>query len=428
MGNPAPMKLFVLALTVCVIVGAHASDEVEALEAMGEGDRAIAEHAEVLMQLGMSGPSSHVVGLTRKIKALQTDIKGIRAKKAGHVSKSDKAKTGGKMKKHINNGAAAKDLDAQLHQKNHELASLTIKQHEAAAGGATDAPAEAPVDTSAADTDSGSDSNGLFGGWMTKWTSMHTQMQSFIKELQSHTAKLKGQSDKQHTEVKAHMEKVKKAYDKEEKARKVAQKKAKEFAHKKAIAEAAERKAKAAEKATKKEMKAKIAAHIEKKTKAIEKHKKQEVKTKTEEKKAKALERRVKALMARKIPNCGPIKEKEMKAKAEIKRLLALNAKIKKDCERNKKIAKKKADALQKEINTLKAALAAAQAEIKKQVALKKSWMTKEKTQKERTAKAEAKVKVLTQKLKVVTAKFNKMKKTMSHINVVSDKTKNPQA
>merc|ERR1719201_512123 len=245
------MKLFVLALTVCVIVGAHASDEVEALEAMGEGDRAIAEHAEVLMQLGMSGPSSHVVGLTRKITALQTDIKGIRAKKAGHVSKSDKAKTGGKMKKHINNGAAAKDLDAQLHQKNHELASLTIKQHEAAAGGATDAPAETPVDTSAADTDSGSDSNGLFGGWMTKWTSMHTQMQSFIKELQSHTAKLKGQSDKQHTEVKAHMEKVKKAYDKEEKARKVAQKKAKEFAHKKAIAEAAERKAKAAEKATK---------------------------------------------------------------------------------------------------------------------------------------------------------------------------------
>merc|ERR1712227_883751 len=103
----------------------------------------------------------------------------------------------------------------------------------------------------------------------------------------------------------------------------------------------------------------------EKKTKAIEKHKKQEVKTKTEEKK--------------------------MKAKAEIKRLLALNAKIKKDCERNKKIAKKKADerwakeharavalakkvaALQKEINKLKAALAAAQAEIKKQVALKKS-------------------------------------------------------
>merc|ERR1719451_141422 len=413
------MKLFVLALTVCVIVGAHASDEVEALEAMGEGDRAIAEHAEVLMQLGMSGPSCHVVGLTRKIKALQTDIKGIRAKKAGHVSKSDKAKTGGKMKKHINHGAAAKDLDAQLHQKNHELATLTIKQHEAAAGGATDAPAETPVDTSAADTDSGSDSNGLFGGWMTKWTSMHTQMQSFIKELQSHTAKLKGQSDKQHTEVKAHMEKVKKAYDKEEKARKVA---------------------------PKKEMKAKIAAHIEKKTKAIEKHKKQEVKTKTEEKKAKTLERRVKALMARKIPNCGHIKEKEMKAKAEIKRLLALNAKIKKDCERNKKIAKKKADerwakeharavalakkvaALQKEINTLKAALAAAQAEIKKQVALKKSWMTKEKTQKERTAKAEAKVKVLTQKLKVVTAKFNKMKKTMSHINVVSDKSKNPQA
>merc|ERR1712139_740062 len=153
---------------------------------------------------------------------------------------------------------------------------------------------------------------------MSKWTGMHNQMQTFIKALQDHTAKLKGQANKQHTEVKTHMEKVKKAFDKEEKARKVAQKRAKEFAHKKAIAEAAERKAKAAEKATKKEMKAKIAAHIEKKTKAIEKHKKQEVKTKTE--------------------------EKEMKAKAEIKRLLALNAKIKKDCERNKKIAKKKAD------------------------------------------------------------------------------------
>merc|ERR1712072_102338 len=173
-------------------------------------------------------------------------------------------------------------------------------------------------------------------------------------------------------------------------------------------------------------------------------HKKQEVKTKTEEKKAKALERRGKALMARKIPNCGAIKEKEMKNKAEIKRLIALNAKIKKDCERNKKIAKKKADerwakeharavalakklaAAQALITKLKAALAAARAEIKKQIALKKSWMAKYKTQKERTVKAETKVRVLTQKLKVVTAKFNKIKSTMSHINNVSDKGKQP--
>merc|ERR1719230_84463 len=159
-------------------------------------------------------------------------------------------------------------------------------------------------------------------------------------------------------------------------------------------------------------------------TKAVEKKTKQ---VQAEERLKKQFERKVKALMGRKIPNCGPIKEKELKAKAEIKRLQALNKKIRSDCERAKKAASERYAKLQKKyaaaqamIKKLKVALAAAKQEIQKQITLKKSWMAKYKSQAEKTKKAEAKVRVLTQKLKVVTAKYAKLKSTMKHINTVS--------
>merc|ERR1712070_688000 len=102
-----------------------------------------------------------------------------------------------------------------------------------------------------------------------------------------------------------------------------AEEKAKEFKEKHAQAVAEEKNAKThmqeqLEKATEREKKA-----VEKKQKQVE----------TEERLKKQFEKKVKALLGRKIPDCGPIKEKEMKAKAEIKRLQAENKKIKEDCE-----------------------------------------------------------------------------------------------
>merc|ERR1712147_496518 len=107
-------------------------------------------------------------------------------------------------------------------------------------------------------------------------------------------------------------------------------------------AKAAEKKAKAREKNTKTQMQEQL-----------------EKASETEERLKKQFEKKVKALMGRKIPNCGPIKEKELKAKAEIKRLQALNKKIRSDCERAKKAASERYAKLQKKY-------AAAQAMIKK--------------------------------------------------------------
>merc|ERR1711907_706422 len=422
--------------------GLETSQDDEVTESlMRRAELALQEHGDVLMQLGERAPPGGVLHLTKKIKTLQTDIKSIRAKKAAHSGKS----------------ANAKDLEKKLHQKNHELASLTIKQHEAAANANADAGtgSEGDYDASADDT-AGADSKGLFSGWLSsKWSPMHQALNTAISALTSQTAKLKGQADKHDQEVKAHIERVKKAYNKEYRGRLAALKKAKEFQEKKKMAEAAERKAKAREAATKKQMREKLAKALERKNKAVEKKQKQ---VKTEERLKKKFERQVKALLARPKPkceNCGPIKEKELKAKAEIRRLQALNKKIKADCERkakemaqklktaNERKAKETARAnklarelaaARKTITSLKAQLAAAQRKIKslekalalqkqetaKQIRLKKSWMAKYRAADERRKKAEAKVVKLTRQLKIVTAKYTKLKNPMKHINTVS--------
>jgi len=405
-------------------------------------DSALRGHDDVLMQLGEVSP---VVGLTRRIKHLQADIKNIRAKKKGlhkTITSSHHAatmNTGAKrdklMKEHITAGANSKNLDADLHTKNHELASLTIKQHAAAAAHASKnaapppVPAPAPLDpVPADDTASSPDASSLFDGWLAKWSTMRQSLQTMVTELTAHTNKLKGEVSKQHSAVSTHMETVRKAYDKEYKGRVAAVAKAKEAATKEA-------KAKSAEKATKAAMKEKVSKAIESKTKAVEKKTKQ---VEAEERLKKQFERKVKALMGRKMPDCGPIKEKEMKAKAEIRRLQAENKKIKADCERKSKEMKQKLATAQRTIAKLKSELATAKQtiaslkakvtkleadlvaqkkETAKQIELKKTEERAKKMHAEKQKKAEAKVAVLTKKLAEITANYNKVKGVMQTIN-----------
>jgi len=91
-----------------------------------ETERLLGEHDELLSKI-KHAPAGEVLDLTHKIKALQSDIKGIRAKKSKLTNASKNAKksadaTSGNskvshMKTHIDTGAAAHDLNAQLAQK-----------------------------------------------------------------------------------------------------------------------------------------------------------------------------------------------------------------------------------------------------------------------------------------------------------------------
>merc|ERR1711912_55948 len=136
---------------------------------------------------------------------------------------------------------------------------------------------------------------------------MKSNLAKMVSELTAHTAKLKDEVSKQHTEVTNHMGVVKKAYV--------------SIAKKEAAA-------KAAEKATKEKM----SKAVEKKTKAVE----------AEERKKKMYEKQVKELMKGRA--------EERAKKEEIKRLKALNAKIKADCERNMKEKTQKIQAAQVKI------------------------------------------------------------------------------
>merc|ERR1712023_551769 len=433
MGRSAQtMRLAFLLLIATALAGAQAAEEVKALEMLPGGteessadteqysdellaaaDSALREHDEVLMQLGEAPP---VVGLTRRIKHLQADIQKIRSKKKG---------------------ANSKNLDADLHRKNHELATLTIQQHAAAAAHASKnkspppVPAKDPPLDPVPDEPVAADHASLFDGWLSKWSTMRQALQTMVSELTAHTAKLKGEVSKQHSAVTTHMETVRKACDKEHQGRISAVKKAKEAAQK-------EVQAKTAEKSTKAAMKEKLSKAMETKTKAVEKKTKQ---VEAEERLKKQFERKVKALMGRKIPDCGPIKEKEMKAKAEIRRLQAVNKKIKADCERRSKEMKQKLATAQRtitklkselatakqtiaslkaKVTTLEAALAAQKKETAKQIELKKTEERAKKMHAEKQKKAEAKVVVLTTKLAAVTAKYNKVKSVMKTINTQS--------
>merc|ERR1711939_778813 len=132
-GRRRAMRVFVLVALAAVVVVAHASAEVEALEegvVMGGG----ADPKD-----GAEGGGS-VLDLTKGIKQLQSDISNIREKKAGA---SDTAKStatdaaqaaeGGAedkaVKGHIDAATDEQDLDAQQKQKEKELVQATIEQH-----------------------------------------------------------------------------------------------------------------------------------------------------------------------------------------------------------------------------------------------------------------------------------------------------------
>jgi DNA repair exonuclease SbcCD ATPase subunit len=427
----------VLVAIVCVSV--HAYEEVVPTEVsllheatggeesvMVSADRALRENGDALIQTGQSVASPQVLDLTKKIKNLQSDIKSIKAKKAKAVrqqnsehGKATKTKPGKKNDRHhkksISAGAASKDYEADLRRKHSELADLTIKQHDAAkkaaeAAGPKPAPApkapapapkRAPAPAPAPEPEPAAvDEDGLFSGWEPKYEEMKSSLAKMVQELNAHTAKVKGQMTTNHNEVTSHMKRVKVAYYAKVRAEKAA---------------------KSAEKKSK-----------ETKVKAVEAEKK---KTDIEEKKKKSYEKQVKKLQGKKIPDCGPIKEKEMKAKAEIKRLQRLNAQIKADAEKHSKEMKQKLNAakakitkleqeiskLKSKITKLKSELAAQKAETAKQVGLKKAEEKAKKTSQEKHKKAEEKVKVLERKLKAVTAKYDGVKSKMKNIAGISN-------
>jgi len=433
-----------------ICTSAHSFEEVQKLEAlpaqeleesevgdvdplMTLADKALREYGETLVQVGESAASPEVLGLTTKIKKLQTDIKSIRKKK-GQLGKQVKsfhkkalASDGSDKQQHIKNkitaGANDKDLDSELHKKNQELASLTIKQHDAAAkhaqksspgpasASASASAPEPPAEPVADGTVSGSSdgSSALFDEWKTKWSSMQQNLQGLVAALQAKTQKLQGEVTDQHNGLNAHMETVKQAYMKEERGHKSALAKTKELQEK--------------EKSTKEQLK----KSVESKSKAVEKKQK---KVDAEERMKKAFEKKVKA-----SPDCGPIAEKEKKAKAKIVELQAKNNKIKADAERSSKEMKQKLAAAHSKIQKLRQELAAAKTKITqlsaaleaqkretaKQIELKNTEEKAKKVHMEKYQKAQAKIQSLTQQLQAVTAKFNKLKNTMRHINGVSN-------
>jgi chromosome segregation ATPase len=427
-----------------ICTAAHSFEEVQKLEALSAqelqesevgdvdplmtlADKALREYGETLIQVSESAASPEVLDLTTKIKKLQSDIKSIRKKKgqlANQMKSSHKkalASDGSDKQQHIKNkitaGANDKDLDAELQTKNQELASLTIKQHDAAAkhaqksgpasASASAAPEPAaPVDDGAV-SGSSDVSSALFDEWKTKWNSMQQNLQALVTALQAKTQKLQGEVTDQHNGLNVHMETVKQAYMKEERGHKSALSKTKELQEK--------------EKSTKEQLK----KSAESKSKAVEKKQKQVV----------VFEKKVKALMGRKIPDCGPIAEKEKKAKAKIVELQAKNRKIKADAERSSKEMKQKLAAAHSTIQKLRQELAAAKAKINqlsaalesqkretaKQIELKNTEEKAKKVHMEKYQKAQAKIQSLTQKLQAATAKYNKLKSTMRHINGVSN-------
>merc|ERR1711865_1008728 len=141
-------------------------------------EQLVGEHAKLLASMEHA-PTQKVLDLTHKIKKVQTEIKGHRAK-----------------------GASA----SELAKHNHKLASLTIQQHDAASGGMNHGSTSA---SAASGTDmTPPDMKGLFSGWLTHWGNMRTQLTKLAAELAAHVAKTKTVIHKQHEEVDKHMEVV----------------------------------------------------------------------------------------------------------------------------------------------------------------------------------------------------------------------------
>merc|ERR1712070_276427 len=373
-------RVSVVALVALLCAGAHAFEEVADTpaslleaglddESVDAAERALNEYSDVLMQTGEDSPQA-VLDLTKKIKAQTEEIHAIKKKKAG---------------------AEDKNLDAVLAKKHHELAQLTLDQHSAAKNAAMGGHALAHPTSGGSSGSFGGDSlnagaigdhSHLFDNWLSKYATMKSNLAKMVSELTAHTAKLKDEVSKQHTEVTNHMGVVKKAYV--------------SVAKKEASAKA-----------------------VEKKTKQVQE----------EERKKKVYENKVKELMK------GMAEERAKNE--EIKRLKALNAKIKAECEKNMKEKTQKINVLKSKVQKLEQALAQARAEVVKlskeleaqkketerQTQLKISQEKARKLAEAKLAKAIEKIQKLEAALKAITAKYNKMKASMDQIHSTSNPT-----
>merc|ERR1711959_385283 len=410
--RPRTMRAYALCIAlVALAVAVQASGEVESLEAT---------------------PRAGVLGLTARIKDLQSDIKTIREKKAHHEAKHEEHATAAKMasgakvqeheKKAITHKARAADLAHQEAEKTKAITDNTISQHGSAGGGFSGSVSGSAGGISGSLSFSAGGYGGsgsfkvgpsraseLFDSWHGKWEAMRATLS---KEVNT-----------QHQAVNHQMEIVRKAYEKEY------------AGHVSAVHRA-------------KELQSKIPPHIkaEKTAKAEEQKEKKKMQIDAQEKRTKALEVKVKSFHQN---DCGPAKEQEQKAKAEIKRLQAVNHKIRTDCEvkakevttkhheqiskSHEKTAKEKAraDALTLQLQAAKQRilhlqhqLHAAQqtiAHLQQQLAHQKQLTSEQRSLKEAALQ---KVKDLTAQLAAMTAKYNKLKSNMDHINNVSGPAK----
>merc|ERR1719453_1150285 len=133
------MRAYALCIAlVALAVAVQASGEVESLEAT---------------------PSAGVLGLTARIKDLQSDIKTIREKKAHHEAKHEEHATAAKMasgakveeheRKAITHKARAADLAHQEAERTKAITDTTISQHGSAGGGVSALLAGAPGESRA---------------------------------------------------------------------------------------------------------------------------------------------------------------------------------------------------------------------------------------------------------------------------------------
>merc|ERR1719454_1247172 len=198
------MRAYALCIAlVALAVAVQASGEGESLEAT---------------------PSAGVLGLTARIKDLQSDIKTIREKKAHHEAKHEEHATAAKMasgakvqeheKKAITHKARAADLAHQEAEKTKAITDTTISQHGSAGGGVSGSVSGSAGGISGSLSFSAGGYGGsgsfkvgpsraseLFDSWHGKWEAMRATLS---KEVNT-----------QHQAVNHQMEIVRKAYEKE---------------------------------------------------------------------------------------------------------------------------------------------------------------------------------------------------------------------
>merc|ERR1719454_729447 len=192
------MRAYALCIAlVALAVAVQASGEVESLEAT---------------------PSAGVLGLTARIKDLQSDMKTIREKKAHHEAKHEEHATAAKVEEHerkaITHKARAADLAHQEAEKTKAITDTTISQHGSAGGGVSGSVSGSAGGISGSLSFSAGGYGGsgsfkvgpsraseLFDSWHGKWEAMRATLS---KEVNT-----------QHQAVNHQMEIVRKAYEKE---------------------------------------------------------------------------------------------------------------------------------------------------------------------------------------------------------------------